>query len=54
MDIGKQYSTCGVNGINEALEILGYNVLKQDGQEFVKQILTKKKRLYLMSIVLKS
>ena len=39
MDVNRQYSTCGVNGINEALEILGLDILKPDGQDFVKEIL---------------
>lgn len=39
MDINRQYSTCGLNGINEAIEILGYDILKPDGQELVKEIL---------------
>jgi len=40
MDIRKQYSTCGLNGINEAVEILGYDILTKEGQDFVNQILT--------------
>lgn len=39
MDIRKQYSTCGLCGINEACEIMGYNILGEDGIEFVTQIL---------------
>jgi ribonucleoside-triphosphate reductase len=39
MDIKRQYSTCGLAGINETVEILGLNILEQDGQEFVKQLL---------------
>ena len=39
MDIKKQYSTCGVNGINEACEILGLNILEEDGQKFVSDLL---------------
>ena len=34
-----QYSTCGINGVNEALEILGYDVLSPDGQKLVVNIL---------------
>ena len=41
MDLKKQYSTCGLNGINEAVEILGYDILKADGQDFVKEILER-------------
>lgn len=39
MDINKQYSTCGLNGINEAVEILGYDILDQSGQELVSELL---------------
>ena len=39
MDLKKQYSTCGLNGINEAVEIMGYDILKEDGQAFVQRIL---------------
>jgi len=39
MDLSKQYSTLGVNGLNECLEILGLNILASDGQEFVVRIL---------------
>lgn len=34
MDLNKQYSTCGVNGLNEALEILGYDITKWYGQQY--------------------
>lgn len=40
MDIKKQYSTCGLNGINEAVEICGYDILTKEGQDFVNRILT--------------
>jgi ribonucleoside-triphosphate reductase len=33
MDISKQYSTVGINGFNEAIEILGENILDERGQE---------------------
>ena len=33
MDITKQYSTVGINGFNEAIEILGENILEEKGQE---------------------
>ena len=33
MDISKQYSTVGINGFNEAIEILGENILDEKGQE---------------------
>lgn len=39
MDLKKQYSTCGLNGINEAVEILGYDILTEEGQAFVQKIL---------------
>ena len=39
MDLRKQYSTCGLNGINEAVEILGYDILTEKGQEIVQKIL---------------
>lgn len=39
MDLKKQYSTCGLNGINEAVEILGYDILTKEGQDFVQKIL---------------
>lgn len=40
MDLNKQYSTCGINGLNEAVELMGYNILDKDGQEFVLECLT--------------
>lgn len=39
MDIKKQYGTFGVIGIYEALEILNYDILTEDGQNFVLDIL---------------
>lgn len=39
MDLKKQYSTCGLNGINEAVEILGYDILTKEGQGLVQKIL---------------
>ena len=39
MDLKKQYSTCGLNGINEAVEIMGYDILEKDGQDMVRLIL---------------
>jgi ribonucleoside-triphosphate reductase len=35
----RQYSTCGLTGINEALEILGMDILKEDGQNFVLEMM---------------
>jgi len=31
IDINRQYSTVGINGFNECIEILGYNILNEDG-----------------------
>lgn len=39
MALNKQYSTMGVNGINEALEILGYDILTEEGQAVVKELM---------------
>lgn len=39
MDLSKQYSTFGVNGLTEALNILGYDILNEEGQNFVFEIL---------------
>lgn len=39
MDLSKQYSTYGVNGLNEALEILGYDITSDEGEEFVLDLL---------------
>lgn len=39
IDLKKQYSTCGIIGLNEAIEIMGYNLLEKDGQEFALKIL---------------
>lgn len=41
MSMQKQYATTGLNGINEAIEILGYDILKEDGQNICKAILNK-------------
>lgn len=41
MDLKRQYSTCGVTGLYEACEILGYDMTSQRGQEFVMQLLQK-------------
>jgi ribonucleoside-triphosphate reductase (formate) len=35
MDLSRQFSTVGVNGLNEACEIMGFDILKDDGQEFI-------------------
>lgn len=39
MDLSKQYSTVGVNGLNEAVEIMGYSILNEDGQNFALQVM---------------
>jgi ribonucleoside-triphosphate reductase len=39
MDITKQYSTVGVTGINEACELMGFDILNEDGQSFTMSIL---------------
>jgi anaerobic ribonucleoside-triphosphate reductase len=35
IDIEKQYSTAGINGLNEALHFMGYDVLTEEGQQVV-------------------
>lgn len=40
MDINKQYSTVGVNGMNECLEQLGYDILTESGQDLAVKIIT--------------
>jgi len=37
--LNKQYATCGLVGINEAVEIMGLNILNEEGQKFVVKIL---------------
>lgn len=39
MDINRQYSTVGLTGINEALEILGRDILTEQGQAFISRML---------------
>lgn len=39
MDLKKQYSTVGFNGLNEAVEILGHSILSNEGQTLAKDIL---------------
>jgi len=41
MSLKKQYSTCGLVGIHETVEIFGLNVLEKEGQEFIIKILEK-------------
>jgi ribonucleoside-triphosphate reductase len=35
IDLDKQYSTVGINGLYESLEFMGMDILTQDGQDFV-------------------
>jgi len=39
MSIDKQYSTFGITGLNEAVELLGYDILESDGQQLVLDML---------------
>ena len=39
IDIKKQYSTTGICGLNEACEIMGYNILTDEGQNFALKII---------------
>lgn len=39
MELKRQYSTFGVIGLYEALEILGYDIMTKDGQNYVLEIL---------------
>lgn len=39
MNMQKQYATVGVNGVNEAITLLGKNILEKDGQELCSNIL---------------
>lgn len=39
MELSKQYSTVGVNGFNECIELLGENILETNGQELAIRIL---------------
>jgi ribonucleoside-triphosphate reductase len=39
MELSKQYSTTGVNGFNECIELLGEDILTQSGQELAIEIL---------------
>jgi anaerobic ribonucleoside-triphosphate reductase len=40
LDLTRQYSTVGITGVNEACEIIGYDILSEQGQSFVMDILT--------------
>jgi ribonucleoside-triphosphate reductase len=39
MDLSRQYSTVGLNGINECIELMGENILEESGQNFLIEIL---------------
>jgi ribonucleoside-triphosphate reductase len=39
MELSKQYSTVGVNGFNECIELLGESILEEKGQELAVEIL---------------
>lgn len=39
MELSKQYSTTGVNGFYECLDILGKNILTEDGQKYAVKIM---------------
>ena len=39
MELGKQYSTVGVNGFNECIELMGYDILTDEGSGFGIKIL---------------
>ena len=39
MSMQKQYATTGLNGINEAIEFLGYDILTKEGQNICSEIL---------------
>lgn len=39
MELSKQYSTVGVNGFNECIELLGESILEEKGQKLALQIL---------------
>ncbi len=39
MDLNKQYSTVGLNGLNEAMEHLGFDILTEKGQKFALEII---------------
>lgn len=39
MALSKQYSTLGLNGLNETAEVLGYDLLEESGQAFLLRVL---------------
>jgi len=40
IDINTQYSTVGINGFNECIEIFGFDILRKQGQDFGIDIIT--------------
>ena len=40
MELNKQYSTTGINGLYECLDILGHNILTEDGQDYATHLLS--------------
>lgn len=45
MNLGKQYSTTGVVGLNESCEIMGYSILEENGQQFISDIIDEINKL---------
>lgn len=41
ISLSRQYSTCGVVGINEAVEIMKMSILEEEGQSFVTEVLKR-------------
>jgi len=39
MDLSRQYSTVGLNGINECVELMNENILEENGQKFLIEVL---------------
>lgn len=39
IDIKKQYSTCGINGLYECLDIMGFDIKSKEGQRFAIKIM---------------
>lgn len=39
MELNKQYSTCGVNGLYEALKTLGYDICTEEGQAYALRLI---------------
>lgn len=40
MELSKQYSTVGVNGLNESLEQMGYDILTEEGTAFALKVIS--------------